>query len=309
VVPLFAIVFLGFFAGRVKILSLEGIRDLTLFVFYFAIPPVLFRMMAQAPLSEISQWGGYFAAYAGAQALTFATVALPARFVLRRPFSETLVLGLGGMFGNTVFVTLPLVLTLYDEASAFPVLLLIILEGGMIFPFAIVVMELIRGRSAETGGIWSVLRSTLISIGKSPIILAQLAGIIFAIGDWQLPGLVNGTIELLGKAAAPCALFALGATLSQQRLRGEIEAIGLMVIAKLLLHPWLTLLMTAYVFKLDPHWVTIAVLCAAVPSGNIVYLLAHRYNAALAAAAAAILLSTGLALFTITGWLLVLPNP
>jgi predicted permease len=104
-------------------------------------------------------------------------------------------------------------------------------------------------------------------------------------------------------------LFALGATLSQQRLRGEIEAIGLMVIAKLLLHPWLTLLMTAYVFKLDPHWVTIAVLCAAVPSGNIVYLLAHRYNAALAAAAAAILLSTGLALFTITGWLLVLPNP
>lgn len=266
--------------------------------------------MAQAPLADILQWGRYFAAYASAMALTFSAVALIARYVLRRSFSEVLVLGLGSMFANTVFVTLPLVLTLYGEASAFPVLLLIILEGGTIFPITIVIMELMRGRSAGTegDGIWPVLRSTLKTIGKNPIILAQLAGIVFGIGGWQLPGLLNETIELLGKAAAPCALFALGATLSQQRLRGELEAIGLIVIAKLLLHPWITLLMTAYVFRLDAHWVTIAVLCAAVPAGNIVYLLAHRYNAAIAAASAAILLSTGLALFTITGWLLLLPE-
>jgi malonate transporter and related proteins len=56
VVPLFAVIFLGYFAGRAGFLGESGIRGLGAFVFNFAIPPHVFRLMAQTELDRITEW-------------------------------------------------------------------------------------------------------------------------------------------------------------------------------------------------------------------------------------------------------------
>ena len=64
VAPLFAVIFLGFFAGRAGYLGEAGIRGLGAFVFNFAIPPYVFRLMAGTDLEAITEWGflgGYLA--------------------------------------------------------------------------------------------------------------------------------------------------------------------------------------------------------------------------------------------------------
>jgi predicted permease len=64
VVPLFAVVFLGYLAGRARFLSEAGVRALVAFVFNFALPPFLFRLMADTDLGEIARW-----AFVGAYSL------------------------------------------------------------------------------------------------------------------------------------------------------------------------------------------------------------------------------------------------
>jgi predicted permease len=61
VVPLFAVIFLGYFAGRAGVLGESGIRGLGAFVFNFAIPPHVFRLMA-GPSSTGSPSGASSAA-------------------------------------------------------------------------------------------------------------------------------------------------------------------------------------------------------------------------------------------------------
>ena len=72
VVPLFAVIFLGFFAGRAGFLGEAGIRGLGAFVFNFAIPPHVFRLMAETELDQITEWG-FLGGYFLAQALVFAS--------------------------------------------------------------------------------------------------------------------------------------------------------------------------------------------------------------------------------------------
>ena len=72
VVPLFAVIFLGFFAGRAGFLGEAGIRGLGAFVFNFAIPPHVFRLMAETELDQITEWG-FLGGYFLAQSLVFAT--------------------------------------------------------------------------------------------------------------------------------------------------------------------------------------------------------------------------------------------
>jgi len=57
-----------------------------------------------------------------------------------------------------------------------------------------------------------------------------------------------------------------------------------------------------------PLWLEAAVINAAMPCGAMVYVLAQRYRSGVALASAAVLVSTLLGLFTVSGWLwLVLP--
>ena len=54
--PFFAIIALGYGAGRTNFFSPEATAYLTKFVFYFALSAMLFRFAANLSLSEILDW-------------------------------------------------------------------------------------------------------------------------------------------------------------------------------------------------------------------------------------------------------------
>src|SRR3546814_18704830 len=64
------------------------------------------------------------------------------------------------------------------------------------------------------------------------------------------------------------------------------------VALKLVVHPLLVWLLAAFVFRLPPLWVDIAVLCAALPTGANVFLLAHRHGVSVQRSETAVLVST-----------------
>jgi malonate transporter len=57
VAPFFGLILLGFAVGRYKRLPEEGLAWLQHFLIFIALPCLFYRLIADKPLSELSNWG------------------------------------------------------------------------------------------------------------------------------------------------------------------------------------------------------------------------------------------------------------
>jgi malonate transporter len=300
VVPLFAVVFVGWFAGRARFLSEAGVRALVAFVFNFAMPPFLFRLMAGTDLAAIAQWA-FVGAYALGALVMFVIGSAAAALLFRLPPAGLIIQGFGSAFANGVLLGLPLLLWLFGEQGAVPALLIITLDV-ILFGIVTLLLEVTHSRQAAH----RVVGQTMRAIAVNPIIMATFFGIMLGLTGAALPEVVDRTLEFIGQAAPPTALFALGATLSLRKVAGNLGPAGVMVALKLFLHPLVVWLLVTQVIVLEPFWANAAVIFAAGPVGANVFIFAQHYEAGVEAASSAIVISTALALLTISALLLIL---
>jgi malonate transporter and related proteins len=301
VVPLFAVVFLGYFAGKARFMSEAGVKALVAFVFNFAMPPFLFRLMAETDLAEIAQWAFVGAYSLGALVMFAIGAATSAALFGLRP-AGLIIQGFGSAFANGVLLGLPLLLWLFGEPGAVPALLIITLD---VILFGIVTM-LLEVTGERAAGAHRVVGQTIRAIAVNPIIMATFLGILFGLTGAALPEVVDRTLGFIGQAAPPTALFALGATLSLRKVAGNLGPAGLMVGLKLFLHPLVVWVLVTQVIVLEPFWAHAAVIFAAGPVGANVFIFAQHYEAGVESASSAIVISTGLAMITISALLLIL---
>jgi malonate transporter len=304
VVPLFAVICLGYFAGRAGYLGEAGIRGLGAFVFNFAIPPYVFRLMAATDLEAITEWG-FLGGYLGAQMLVFAIGAVIGRLAFGMRIAELTIQAFGSAFSNGVMLALPLLLWLYGAAGAVPALLIITLDV-IVFSSVTVLLEIGRRGTREAPSGRIVLQAAR-SVCANPILMGTVLGILYSLSGLALPALVDKTVAFIGQAAAPSALFALGATLSLRRIAGSFGPAGAMIACKLLLHPALAFVAFGWLLELEPAWRNAGVIFAACPVGLNVYVFAQHYEVGIETASSAILISTALAMLTITTLLVLLP--
>jgi predicted permease len=139
---------------------------------------------------------------------------------------------------------------------------------------------------------------------RNPLIWAIVAGGAFSAGELALPQVLEQITRLLGDAAVPVALFTIGVSLYRPGTRIERTEVFVIAGAKLLVHPYLVLLVAAYVFRLEPLAVSTLALMAALPVAGTAFLFAERGGANSERIAAAILVSTALAFvsFSALGW-------
>jgi malonate transporter len=138
------------------------------------------------------------------------------------------------------------------------------------------------------------------AILRNPVVMSVLAGAATALLGVTLPALLDGLVLLVRGANVPCALFALGATLAGLPLAERLRETGFMVALKLLVYPALVFGVMTLLPDIDPAWRAIAVLSAAMPMGANVYLVAARYDVYVARASKAVLLSTIVAVVTVS---------
>jgi len=141
------------------------------------------------------------------------------------------------------------------------------------------------------------------SIATTPVNWGLSAGLAFALLGAVITRSLDAVVKSMGAAAAPCALFALGASLTRYRLAGNLREPMLMVVLKTIVHPLLVWLLARQVFDLPPLWATVAVTLAALPTGVTPYLFAQRYGASLETSASVVFLSTVVSVFTLSALL------
>ena len=298
VFPIFAAIAMGWGASRYNILRQETGNGVADYVFVVAIPLMLFRTLATAPLPAqppLAFWASYF--------LGLAIVWIAAAQIAVRGFGrggqEAAIIGFTAAQSNMVLLGIPLVLRVFGDEAAVPLFLLVGVHLPVTMTVATILIE------TENAGA-SKARTIVTRLGRNPVVMGIVAGGLFRLTGLDLPAPLLALLKFIGDSAAPCALFATGMALSRHSIKGDRALLAVVAALKLALLPALVFLFARYLFAVPPLWAGVATVLAGCPCGVNAYLLAERYRVATGLASGAVSLSTLLAAGTATFlvWLL-----
>ncbi len=146
------------------------------------------------------------------------------------------------------------------------------------------------------------LGKSVMALVKNPLILACLAGIALNLSGIGLPGWSGDTVALLGRAALPLGLIAVGVALRPAALLRVDRGLLATNTIKLFLMPALVLAL-AWLLGLDSISRDVALLFAALPTATSAYILARQLGGDAELMAAIITGQTLLAMLTLPLWL------
>jgi malonate transporter and related proteins len=302
VLPIFALIFAGWLARRIGVLGPHATTELNRFVVYLALPALLFDIVAHARWVDVWQ-PGFIAAFGLSGALIFGvTVALR----LRRPrhLADAAIDGLNAGYANTGFIGFPLALVVLGRQAMAPTMIATIITVCAIFAVAIVLIEIgLQTEKRRTHLAMTVGRSLL----RNPLLVAPALGTLIPLAGLDIPAPVESFLKLLGGAASPCALVALGLLLAAERTATDrdVGSTVLLVGFKLVLQPTVAWRLASDVFGLSPLLTHAAVLLAALPTGTGPFMLAEFYGREAAVTSNVVLVSTVASILTVSGYLAV----
>ncbi len=262
----------------------SGIERLVYFVLF---PALLFRSLALSPLA-LGEAGPMAAV---ALAFTFSGMALSA---LARPlfrlepttFASCFQCG----FRFNTYIALATASRIGGEAGIAAISLLV----GVLVPvvnFAAVAM-LARGGRGRIA----------LELARNPLVIACLLGFAWQLGGLPLPATVKRILDLLGSAALPLGLLAVGAGLKLTRATLPLPALIWWHGVKLIALPAIAYAL-AHAVGLSPLERQFSVAMAAVPTATSAYILATQMGGQGAPVALIISSGTVLAAMTLPLWL------
>ncbi|MFK8078939.1 MAG: AEC family transporter [Granulosicoccus sp.] len=299
VIPLFGLILLGYFAGRLRKIPEEGLAWMNFFIVYIALPALFFNLLAKTPVSEFAN-GRFLLSTTLGTLMIFVLCFFIARVLCKSTTQESTVQGFAGAYGNIGYMGPPLAIAAFGPQAGVPVALIFCLDNAMHFTLAPSLMAI---GSKRPGSISLLFGGIAYKIFTHPFIVATLAGIAAAVFDYTPPAPAQSLLNSLSNAAAPCALFVMGVTAALRPLKRVPLELTYLVPIKLLIHPALMYFLLIQIPGLDRVWLHAAVLLAALPSATNVFVIAQQYGTWEERASSAVVISTGLSIISVTTYL------
>lgn len=269
-VPLFAIVALGYAAMRLRYLDPKAVPFLGAVVIRVALPALIFLTLASTPPDQALD-AGVLGAYAAGSLATMGLCMAVARWGLGLDWPVVAVIGLGVSMANSGFMGFPIAQGLMGAQQASLLLAhCMSVENILILPLALVLI------SATAENARSDRMAVLRGIVTNPLLIALLAGLVVSAIGLGLPGPARATLDLLARLSAPLALLVIGGMLATLPVNGRASTVAVLVVGKLLIHPLTVWGGLAVVGPVAPALATGAVLFAAMPMITIFPILAAR---------------------------------
>ena len=301
--PFFALVLCGYVAARTRLLPLDAVPGLNMFVLYFALPCMLYRFGSATPAAQL-----FNPVIALLWLLAAALIVAATAGWARRQGGSWPDAAMGALvaaFPNSGFMGVPLILALLGAGAVGPVMATLLVDLVVTTSLCIGLSQ--WGAAGEHGPAKAVGRA-LQGVLRNPMPWSILLGALAGALGFALWAPLGKTVQLLADAASPVALFTIGAVLARSQMRTATTAgqaaprdVGVLAVTKLLLHPLLVWTMGTLAVRagaLDTSALTPLVLVAALPAASNVSLLAERFGADNGRVARVILWSTALAFFS-----------
>lgn len=289
--PFFALIGTGWLAGRLRLFSAEATAALTKFVFYFALSAMLFGFAASLDIRQLFDLRFALAYVAGSAAVWL----LVATFARSRGAStpEAAMLAHTSITGNTGFLGVPMLVVLLGPAAVGPVLLVLALDLAVFAMLVTLIVAAVRHGRIGPGTFLPVLKGII----RNPMIGSMAAGLAWSALRLPWPAPAAEFMTLLGGAATPGALFAIGASLAH-RPAERLGPAAWLSAAKLVLHP-AAVALAAFVLAVEPTAAGVMIAAAALPVAGTVHILAHHFGLAEQRVSATILVSTAGCILTL----------
>jgi predicted permease len=301
-IPFFGLIFIGFACGRLMPIDRDGLGWLNFFIVYVALPPMLFRLIANAPFEHLLN-GPFVLGTTLAGYIVFVIVFAIAVIGMRVSVSRASIQASVAAYGNVGYMGVPLTVSVFGPAVAIPATLILCFDSLLNF-ILVPVLQTLSGH--EKGGWGQTMRRMAKGVLLHPFIIATALGFVASYYDYTPPMAIDRLLKLLGDAAPACALFALGVTVAKQPLTRVGWELPFLAVAKLFVHPVVMLLVLLGIGGIDPLWIQTAVLMAALPTAANVFVMANYYQVYVAGTSSAILLTTIVSIPTVAILLLLL---
>jgi malonate transporter and related proteins len=195
-----------------------------------------------------------------------------------------------------VMMGIPVIVAAYGDAGLPAMLAILGVQTVLIIGLATLLVEIGQAGHAP----WRhVMRTTIAGVGRNPVILAVIAAMLWNLTGLALPGALRRTLEMVGAASPPVALFCLGGSLfglSAAALWKDTLAIALVKLFALPALVWLF----ALVLPLSPAETAVAVTMAALPTGANAFIIARRYATGTDRSGSAVVFTTALSVLTLS---------
>ncbi|VXC82149.1 conserved membrane hypothetical protein [Pseudomonas sp. 8Z] len=271
--PIFILIGLGFFSARIGLINREQARGMGSFVIHFALPSLVFKVLAERSLGEVLNWP-YMAAYALASLSLFGFGLLLARRWRGQSLSHSAILAMGMSVSNSGFIGYPIAAMVIGHTAALALVLGVLVENLLMIPLALAIAE--AGRQDGQG--WAVVRETSLRLLRNPLIIAIALGLAISLLELRLPAVAARVVDMLAGASAPVALFVIGAALNGLKVGGMAADVAQTSIGKLLLHPLLMFVALSLMPGVDPALMVAGLLFACAPMMSVFPILGQRFG-------------------------------
>lgn len=295
-----SIILVGMFVGRRNILGENARNVLSALTFFVASPALLFETLSKAKLHDV------FAApllVTAVGALVTAVLFFGiVRFALKRPVPEALISAMSASLANSANLGIPIAVFVLGDASYVAPLL--------IFQLAFFTPMFLMALDATTSSHRTTPLSFVLMILRNPMIVGSALGLVVAGTGWQVPPLVLEPIHLIGGAAIPAMLIAFGMSLNGskplQAATGRRVDSLLASFFKLIVHPLVAYLFARFALGMHEQALFAAVVTAALPTAQNVFVAASRYRTGVTVAKDTVLITTVVAVPAMIGVALLL---
>jgi malonate transporter len=300
--PIFGVILAGYLAGRWRILGGESTAALNAFVSYFALPVLFFGSLARTPVAAVLD-PGLMLGFGIVVLVTFGLGMLATRVVAGGGLAAMSLQGIAASWGNVGYMGVPLCLAAFGEAGLPPAMLTVIVTAVIAMVLGVMLIEL--EVAAGHGPLRTFLRAAF-NVARNPLPLSIALGIAVSAVGLPIPTPVEKWLDLLGAAAAPCALFAIGLFLSDKSVRSGLAEASLAALVKLLVQPLLALAVLPLFVDLGSVPGKVALLMASLPTAANAFVLAKQFDLQVEQNSASILLSTAFSVITVSALLVML---
>ena len=294
------IILVGMFVGRRNILGENARPVLSALTFFVASPALLFETLSKAKLHDV------FAAPLLVTAVGAVTTAVLffgiVRIALKRSLPEALISSMSSSLANSANLGIPIAVFVLGDASYVAPLL--------IFQLAFFTPLFLMALDATTSSHRTTPLSFVLMILRNPMIVGTGLGLLVAATGWTVPPLILEPIHLIGGAAIPAMLIAFGMSLNgskplQAAAGRRLDAL-LASFFKLVVHPLVAYLFAHFVLGMQEQALFAAVVTAALPTAQNVFVAASRYRTGVTVARDTVLITTVVAVPAMIGVALLL---
>ena len=188
------------------------------------------------------------------------------------------------IFGNTGFIGIPVMKALYGSEALFFTAIIELVNDIFMFTVGITLIQLSAGKKSK------LEPKELLSPGM----IGVLIGLILFLADFRLPEMLGGSVEMIGNATTPLAMFVIGYQLGSMKVRtllGEWQ-VYVVIFFKLVVIPVLALVFVKILAEEFSLMEKVIVLCFAMPAASASVLFSRQYHGETDFATKVVLLST-----------------